>query len=156
MSSASKKVFVIAELVEIILLDDAITLKQLFVLQRLERTVKGAIEGSKRLQRKMFLLHGSSPALRDTKGKGSLTFPNCAQGLWNPLNGPIAVDGPDPSNTSQQLSIFHLFGLYSHVRSLWEDDERSKDSLYLQTRAATSPPKRSEALCRLQEALGRG
>lgn len=87
MPSPVAEVFGIAELVEIILLDNAVTLKKLFVLQRINRTFKGIIEGSTKLQRKIFLLHGSAqPKIPEL---GPTAMPAASPPFWSPLVGAI-------------------------------------------------------------------
>nr|OQO30585.1 hypothetical protein B0A51_01212 [Rachicladosporium sp. CCFEE 5018] len=55
-AAATQKFFAIVELVEQVLLYKSVTMKNLFVLQRINKTVQGIIRGSQLLQRKMHLV----------------------------------------------------------------------------------------------------
>ncbi|KAK6434873.1 hypothetical protein LTR95_008943 [Oleoguttula sp. CCFEE 5521] len=54
-TNATQKFFAIVELVEQVLLYKSVTMENLFVLQRINKTVQGIIRGSQPLQRKMLL-----------------------------------------------------------------------------------------------------
>ncbi|OQN99319.1 hypothetical protein B0A48_14295 [Cryoendolithus antarcticus] len=54
-AAATQKFFAIVELVEQVLLYKSVTMENLFVLQRINKTVQGIIRGSQLLQRKMHL-----------------------------------------------------------------------------------------------------
>lgn len=72
------RVFGTTELVEMILLEKSISFYQLFVLQRVSKKLLGVIEGSSKLQVKMFLAHGPDEAnsnlKEDMRGLASLTY----------------------------------------------------------------------------------
>lgn len=117
------QVFDTTELVEMILLDNDISMPQLFLLQRVNKRFKGVIDGSRKLRRRMFLDYGTQ-----TKQLESLLNLDSAQTmsliyeqeqhivkqailLFNPLVGirPSTLDACTAKLTIFQHSCFWMW-----------------------------------------------
>lgn len=100
-------VFETAELVEMILLDSEINMTQLFLLQRVNKQVKGVIEGSRKLRVKMFLQHSSEKVSAEDLHAADVAGEVDAEAtaLYNPLMG----ISPSPLDETIQLSTFRRF-----------------------------------------------
>lgn len=115
------QVFDTTEVVEMILLDNDIHMTQLFLLQRVNKSFKGVIDGSRKLRRRMFLEHGTqtkhieSLLNLDSAETMSLTYEQeqrivkQAILLFNPLLGirPSTLDA-----CTAKLTIFQHFGFW--------------------------------------------
>lgn len=122
--SAAHRVFNTTELLEMILLQDELTVHQLFVLQRVDKNFNAVMAGSQKLRVKMFLDY-SSEDLAPEAGKGTEWLEKeSTQSLFNPLTGPIrpqklfvdSLVNQEKSSTVMALPVFRDFHLVLHDR----------------------------------------
>ncbi|KAK6434874.1 hypothetical protein LTR95_008944 [Oleoguttula sp. CCFEE 5521] len=73
-TTATRKFFAIIELVEQVLLDDAVTMEQLFVVQRVSTEFRAMVQGSLRLKRKMGLEYPAEAVKSEDKAFGQCGF----------------------------------------------------------------------------------
>jgi hypothetical protein len=94
MTSAVHQVFNTTELVEMILLDDNLPMEQLFVLQRVSKRLQHGIEGSQKLQVKMFgLLACTSQDAKPSLGEEFQS--SYKDGQFTLFNPPMGISRAD-------------------------------------------------------------
>lgn len=105
-NSAVDQVFNTTELIEMILLDDDVRMEQLFVLKRVSKRLQSVIEGSQKLQVKMFGTLASSCKDAKLSGKEDVEqwlSKDDGSSFFNPLMG------ISPTEAHIQLPLFRHF-----------------------------------------------